>query len=282
MILLLDCIMPRLNTILAIPYDPYRIFNSSSSPAGLYARKKWLGQEKERSWQNDFNNTVAVLLEGQSTDGGWHGSFITTVRRLFGLHLTVREPNEQVRRGLDWIFRRTLHTDGPEVMDKLSTLTGEDLRNLPFVPGDPHLLALAMVLFLSTIFGQGDASDVVSRYAELSQKILAGRYGSGKGVSNLLRAFVVHPLYANDPATVRMVERLSELQDDQGMWPDRRAFYQTVNALAHLRLPQADRQLEHAFRLLYETQGPDGTWGKSEQELNTFLVVHALRNKGVL
>ncbi|MBP1749851.1 MAG: hypothetical protein H6Q52_2390, partial [Deltaproteobacteria bacterium] len=44
----------------------------------------------------------------------------------------------------------------------------------------------------------------------------------------------------------------------------------------------ADRQLKKAFMLLSRTQNEDGTWGAADKEWNTFLVVHALRNKKML
>ena len=56
-------------------------------------------------------------------------------------------------------------------------------------------------------------------------------------------------------------------------------FYQIVNALAHLDLPEADRQLELAFQHVIESQKPDGTWRSDQPEWHTFLVVHALKNK---
>jgi len=81
---------------------------------------------------------------------------------------------------------------------------------------------------------------------------------------------------------MRMVESLSKILDNSGIWADSVPFYQTVNALAHLNLPLADRQLEKAFSLLVHTQNEDGTWGDIEREWNTFLVVHAMKNKKML
>jgi hypothetical protein len=78
------------------------------------------------------------------------------------------------------------------------------------------------------------------------------------------------------------VEALARVQNPLGRWPDQVPFCQTVNALAHLNLSQVDMQLERAFKRLYETQHTDGSWGRSQREWNTFLIVHALRNKGVL
>jgi hypothetical protein len=47
-------------------------------------------------------------------------------------------------------------------------------------------------------------------------------------------------------------------------------------------LPGVDEQLEKAFAYLIKSQNEDGTWGAMEQEWNTFLAVHALRNKSLL
>jgi hypothetical protein len=266
-----------------LPYDPYQIFSVSTSPVGLYARQKWLRQERNKNWQADFNDTVLSLREGQSPDGSWGGSFLTTVRRLFGLHLTVRHPDRNIRKGVGWLTEHAVGAEPKELGIQLSSLCRGDLQGLPFVPGDPRFLALSMTLFLTTIFGQGDDSDIVARYRGLSQALADPAYqGDIADMNNILRAFVVHPRYAGDQATVHMVDRLSNLQDDQGNWPDQIPFYQTVNALAHLHLPQADRQLVKAFQIFATTQHPDGTWGTTQSEWNTFLVIHALRNKRAL
>lgn len=50
------------------------------------------------------------LEQGQGVDGSWDHSFITTVQRLFGLHLTVREPADCVERALDRLIDTTAET----------------------------------------------------------------------------------------------------------------------------------------------------------------------------
>jgi hypothetical protein len=35
----------------------------------------------------------------------------------------------------------------------------------------------------------------------------------------------------------------------------------------------ADRQLERAFLLLEKTQNPNGAWGDTQKEWNTFLII---------
>ena len=257
-------------------YDPYKTFTESTTSVGLYARQKWLGQEGDKNWQAAFDNTVASFLEGQLREGSWGSSFIHTVQRLFGLHLTVRNPTDYIDRALDWLLG--------QIPDKHEKLTSTDLYGLPFVPGDPYFLYTGMVLFLATTFGRGSAPEIIERYERLVQQILRNESGLDNygNINNILRAFVVHPEYGQSRATVFMIEGLSKIQDNSGMWTNSVPFYQTVNILAHLNLPLADRQVEKAFPLLYKTQNSDGTWGDNEKEWNTFLIVHAMRNKKII
>ncbi|MFC1875714.1 hypothetical protein ACFL2E_00345 [Thermodesulfobacteriota bacterium] len=43
-------------------YDPYQIFRGSKTPAGLYARQKWLEEADTPEWQKDFQEKIKVLL----------------------------------------------------------------------------------------------------------------------------------------------------------------------------------------------------------------------------
>ena len=80
-----------------------QIFEVSKTPAGLYARQKWRREEGSDEWRRDFDATVKGLRAGQFSNGSWNNSVITTIRRLFGLHLTVREPDEAIRKGLELV-----------------------------------------------------------------------------------------------------------------------------------------------------------------------------------
>lgn len=263
---------------ISLPFDPYACFAASTSPAGLYARQKWLGQEEDDRWQTDFHECTALLLQGQLLDGSWDSSFIHTVQHLFGLHLTVRQPLEEIETALDWLLDCTKNAR------QNAAIAGSDLKGLPFTAGDQRCLRLAMALFLSTIFGRAENAEITARYRELSRRAFRGPDGWGDhtDISNVLRAFVVHPVFSKDSATIWAVRDLARIQDSSGTWPEGISFYQAVNSLAHLDLPQADRQLEKAFALLPRTQNDDGTWGTADREWNTFLIVHALRNRNML
>lgn len=72
------------------------------------------------------------------------------------------------------------------------------------------------------------------------------------------------------------------MQKESGTWTGSVPFYQTVNALAHLDSREGDSQLALAFERLQRTQRHEGTWSRSQPEWHTFLVIHALKNKGEL
>ncbi|MFC1880548.1 hypothetical protein ACFL2S_03485 [Thermodesulfobacteriota bacterium] len=82
-----------------LSFDPYMVFKSSKTPAGLYARQKWLGESHDRRWKKDFDETVEKLIAEQANDGSWHQSEVETIGRLFGLHLTVRETSPRIDDG---------------------------------------------------------------------------------------------------------------------------------------------------------------------------------------
>ena len=265
-------------------YDSYLIFRKSKSPYGLYARQKWLAEEGETAWRRDYEEQTDKLMEGQNPDGSWDGSVIETVRRLFGLHLTVRQPNAEIENALEWLINSCSETlkqphqkgDGP--------LKGRDLVGLPFTTGSRESFQYGAMLFLASIFGKENHPRVMKYYAVLSKKIArkGSRPGGWPSFSNYLRALVVHSKYSRSTETEQAVSELAGVQKPNGSWLSQLPFYQTINALAHLDFEIADEQLGPAFDRLFKTQNKDGSWGRSQREWNTFLVVHALRNKCLL
>ena len=267
-----------------IRYDPYQVFRSSKTPAGLYARQKWLGEYGNQQWKIDFEETVSALSANQLSNGSWDHDPVATIKHLFGLHLTVRSPTEEINTALSWLLdkidvqNQTIHVNGEDAA------TEDDLTGLPFIPSRRDMLITGASLFLASIFGREDDPAVLSIYRRLSAQGVQykGRWIDRAASHNIFRAMVVHPIFASDKATVLAVEDLAKLMDEQGGWGNSLPFYQTVNALAHLKIPQAKRQLDRAFERLSQTQNIDGSWSRSQPEWNTFLAVHALRNRGLV
>jgi hypothetical protein len=265
-------------------FDPFQIFRSSKTPFGLYARKQWLDEGNTRSWQVDFRATVDALLAGQAEDGSWGQSIVTTIQQLFGLHLTIRSQDEHINKALDWLIGKACTVHNRSRADIREHFSPKALQGLPFTPGCSGLLIMAATLFLASIFRRENDKRILRSYESLSLEGVSkgGRWCGWSCSNNILRAFVVHPKYSQHEATALAVEALAHVQSSSGGWLGQIPFYQTTNALAHLDSAQADSQLERAFKKLYDAQQRDGTWGRSQREWNTFLIVHALRNKGVL
>ncbi len=259
-------------------HDPLLIFLDSRTPPALYARQKWMNQARTRAWQADFKTTVDDLLQGRGADGWWQDSALETIHRLFGLHLTVRDADETIRKGL----RRLLETaDGLAAAQGQKAIDPEALRGLPFAPAPASDLILPATLFLATIFGMNTDPVVHRLYDGMvagmdSSPAMAGHPAAG--IHNRFRALVVHPRYAGHPATRRVVRWLSGRQDADGGWGEEIPFYQMLNALAHLDPALTGDPCQKAFDRLVVTQNDDGSWGDEQRQWDSFLVVHALRS----
>ena len=260
------------------------MFRGSQTPAGLYARQKWLDEAGTPSWQTDFDETVKVLCAGQMPDGSWEQASMATIRALFGLHLTVRSTDSRTEDALNWLFYRMQDTLEASDRRPESDVGDADLTGLPFVASDPQMLMTGATLFLCSIFNRQSDPEVLAAYQRLhtDDVIKENLVRPIASMHNIFRALVVHPVFCREDLTAEAVAMYADLQGEKGDWGDRLPFYQTVNALAHLNSPESDAQLERAFSRLFETQHEDGTWGRQDREWNTFLCIHALKNKGLL
>jgi hypothetical protein len=264
-----------------VRFDPLQVFKTSKTPAGLYARQKWLGESGARHWKNDFQETVTRLIADQGDDGSWHQSEVETITRLFGLHLTVREASGKIEAALNWLSGKIAPPSAENQREaKLDTIK-DNLEGLPFICSRRDMFLMGTILFLASIFNRHDDSFVLDKYHWLSSVGIKnnGIWIDSASSHNVFRALVVHPIYSKDPAASLFVEYLADVQTETGDWGDDLPFYQILNALAHLDYPLVDKQIEKAFARLIEIQNTDGTWADTESEWNTFLAVHALKNK---
>ncbi|MCB2225506.1 MAG: hypothetical protein KQH53_02430 [Desulfarculaceae bacterium] len=252
-----------------LKYDPLTPFVFSTSPAGLYARQRWLGGDARLAI--DMKARVAALKKGQRQDGSWGGSPLESLRRLFGLHLTQREPDPAVERALDWLLPRVL---APEQCGPAPS--ARQLAGLPFAPSRADALWPPAGLFLAAIFGRGERPEVVRGLQHINKR-LWGEPGLGWGAAgNLLRALAVHLRFQRGRGARAFLARLAGADP----WPRSLPFHQTVNALAHLPGRQAVALLRPCWPRLTGAQAADGWWGRTDREFKSFLVVHALKNAG--
>lgn len=269
-------------------YDPLQIFTGSKTPAGLYARQKWLREEESDAWRHDFQTTVKELREDQLHNGSWNNSEIDTIQMLFGLHLTVRDPDESIEGALDWLlsvnnlrgFIWIPRRVPDDMYDDMTNEVDETLfYNLPFMNGCFGHFAICASLFLANCFGMSKQQRILKLYDAIAGEIEAkgGRWCNVGCTNNALRAFVVHGKYSRSKATYMMVDYLRQRQLLSGKWKGRTPLYMTFNALAHLDSKDALFQCQKASVPILRAQNKDGSWGKAQKEWNTFLVVHALK-----
>jgi hypothetical protein len=266
-------------------YDPLPVFRDSNTPAGLYARQRWMKEGSTSSWEADLRDRVKALSAGQQKNGSWDKSLLETIRRLFGLHLTLRNRNGQIERALEWLLSDdTFMTEKETSHKKVRLISSRDLVNLPFSSGCYNHFARSAILFIASLFGYESDERVIRSYDMLSG-IETGKkmkWCNWSCINNSLRACIVHPQYRDCGAVRLFVSELRELQKADGTWPQPIPLYQTVNALGHLDSDESDGILERSFRYLREKQNSDGTWGRGIKEWNTFLIVHAIKRKGSL
>ncbi|MFC1867877.1 hypothetical protein ACFL0H_07065 [Thermodesulfobacteriota bacterium] len=264
--------------------NPYQVFEFSKSPVGLYARQKWLGQQNTKSWKIDFENTVKKIQAGQLSDGSWGQSVIFTIRHLFELHLTIMERTTPINRGLEWLINRCMKNFPRKSVAAQWEIRNNPLKGLPFHKGCSGYFLYSATLFLSSIFSKGKDSRILSLYEWFDKLGIknSGKWCGWSCSNNILRAFIVHPEYSRSLSVRFFIKSLQGIQGRSGKWRKGISFYQTLNALAHIKTFEVDRQLKNAFKRLPQSQNRDGTWGIKGSEWNTFLVVHAMKNRGIL
>lgn len=268
-----------------LKYDPLMIFQNSKTPASLYARQMWMNQGETKQWQADFDAAVEELFAGQKRNGSWEDSHLATIHRLFGLHLTVRNRNEQIDRALEWLLSQDIVRRGSVHCSRKSDLIyGHELRSLPFARGCYDHVVTCAILFLASLFGHEFDEQVITVYDRLARmpRGSKGKWCSWSCSNNFLRACIVHPDFRESDGLKSLVSTLLEVQRSDGNWPAPIPFYATVNALGHLDKEDADLMLGRAFRKLCQNQNGDGTWGRTDKEWKTFLIVHAFKRKSSL
>jgi squalene cyclase len=97
----------------------------------------------------------------------------------------------------------------------------------------------------------------------------------------MLQALAVHPRYARSSEMHLAAGWLAQRQEPGGSWTSGIPFYPTLYALSHVRGKHANAQFNRALDRAVRTQNSDGSWGGSQRQLCTFLVLSATKNRGL-
>jgi hypothetical protein len=263
-----------------LKHPPYAIFRGSRTPPGLYARQWWLNQGDTHSYKADFKATVSELESTETEINDRHARILDTIHRLFGLHLTVRHPNPSIGKALSEVIAESRDAS---LMNETVPFP-DRLQGIPFAASHWRFFILPAALFMAAIFEQATAPEVDRLYAQLAAEmtVTTAWQNDAAAMHNALRALVVHPDNRFQPAIRSALTWFAARQTAQGDWGPAIPFYQAVNALAHLNMPEANVQFDRALPHIISSQNTDGTWDSVDTEWQTFLMVHALRNKGIL
>jgi hypothetical protein len=238
---------------------------------------------------------VAEERAVQRPDGSWNGSVHDTIRQLYARWLLDPRLDPSVEQGLNWLLetgrpprRYTVNSDGSSydnLFFEMSRGESPRLRTMsgtPFGDGCSGFVKTGAALFLAHAFGS--SHERVEQAFSTLEQLPARRRGwwcSASCGANIFQAFAVHPEHRRGPAMHMALEYLGAHQDDGGAWSGGLPFFELFNALSHLADPHAVRQFERALPRVRRARAADGSWGRSDRALKTFLVLDALERRGL-
>lgn len=270
-----------MNVLNEMKVNPLDYVASLESPIGVYLRREVFKKETKTDStlkRKLYEKTVA----NQDNDGSWNQLFVRTANNLWNLSLLgydAEDPN--IRKGLKWLlsiqrhryrgYPGFFHSDNrkdPSIMR--STFYGE------FGPGCTIFYQTAYAVHLFHIFGFDDDKQVqttVKSYLEFWRPTWCGAWCT----INVLRILIEHPLSKESMQVESGLKHFADRQTKTGTWQGL-PFYHTFHALSRSNHVLARKQFEKAFQFAIKRQNKNGSWGKKEQETETFLVLDALKN----
>jgi hypothetical protein len=251
------------------------------TPIGIYLRREILKKEGAADAvlaTELYEKTVA----NQSDDGSWNQVFVQTANNLWNLALLgYGAKDKNIKQGLNWLlsiqrqeyrghpgFFNSCNRKDPSMMR--STLYGE------FGPGCTIFYQTAYAIHLFHIFGFDSNERVqttVKSYLQFWRPTWCGVWCT----INVLRMLIEHPLSRESSQVESGLKYLAKRQTKTGAWKEF-PFYHTLQAISRSHNILATRQFEKAFPSIIKRQNADGSWGSKNQEIETFLVLDALKN----
>lgn len=273
--------------------DPLAIFANDKSPLGLHVRTRWMAECLALA--ADVKGCITTILTGQSGDGSWRGSVPGTIQNLFSLWLLARRPDEGINAALDWLLEvkhppmRYACNDGATYDNLFFRTTRSDRAGLrkpsgvPFTSGCSGFVKTGAALFFAAQFGRADDDRVWGAYRSLDRtaQVRHGRLCCGSCANNILLAFAAHPHFGRSKGMAAAVAYLSHQQKPTGEWGRGVPLFPTFFIVSHLQSRNATSQFESALRRIQRMQNRDGTWGRTQKALWTFLVLDSLERKQV-
>ncbi|MFQ6107661.1 MAG: hypothetical protein ACE5QF_08790 [Thermoplasmata archaeon] len=262
--------------------DPLDYVERLESPIGVYLRREVFGRRKgDEAIRRDLREGI---VSQQSSDGSWDQLFVHTANKLWDLALLGYGPKDpSVKRGLDWILttQRHRYNNQPGFFYSSNRRDPSLMRETSygeFGPGCTIFYQTAYAVHLFHILNLDNKKQVqqtVKSYLKFWTPDWCGAWCT----VNILRILIEHPLSARSRRVQAGLKHFAERQTKTGAWKGY-PFYHTFHALSRAEQKIAERQIENALPSVIRRQNRDGSWGKSNRETDTFLVLDALRNTG--
>jgi len=264
--------------------DPLKFVAKLDSPIGVYLRREVF--RKETKADPALKKKLHDKIEAaQSADGSWNQLFVTTSNNLWDLALLgFNAQDTSVRRGLEWLLsiQRHLYRGYPGFFNTDNRKDPSLMRSIlygEFGPGCTIFYETTYAVHLFHIYGFSSNSQVQTTVKSCMQFWRPNWCGSWCNL-NVLRMLIEHPLSRESKQVEDGLRYFSRRQTRTGAWKSY-PFYHMFHALSRAKQEAAVKQVKKALPSLIRRQNQDGSWGKSHQETNTYLVLDALRNAGL-
>jgi hypothetical protein len=264
---------------------PENYVSSLESPIGVYLRREIfkMGKKNDSLLRKKLYDQIVA---DQSADGSWDQLLVQTANNLWNLALLGCEADDKnARKALEWLlslqkydyrgypgFFNSPNRKDPSLMR--STFYGE------FGPGCSIFYDTAYAVHLFHIYGLDNNKQVqtaVRSYLSFWNPEWCGVWCT----LNVLRMLIEHPLSAESDKVNSGLKYFAKRQTKTGAWRGF-PFYHTFHALSRAKQIAAKKQLRKAFQSVIRKQNSDGSWGKKEQETETFLVLDAMKNADMI
>jgi len=255
------------------------------SPVGVYLRRD-IFVEETKTDATLKRRLYEKMTANQSKDGSWGQLFVLTANNLWILALLSYDVGDRsVKEGLAWLMsiQRYQYRGHPGFFYSNNKKDARVMRSTfygEFGPGCTIFYQTTYSIHLLHVFGFNNNKQVqmtVKSYLQFWRPNWCGAWCT----INVLRMLIENPLSAESKQVKSGLEYLMNRQTKRGTWKGF-PFYHTFHALSRARHVLAKRQIENAFPLVVRRQNKNGSWGRKEQETETFLVLDALRNVGAI
>ena len=261
--------------------DPLNYVAKLESPIGIYLRRE-IFPEKNNADAPLTKKLHKKMAAEQLPDGSWNHLFVHTANNLWNLALLgYNAEDKSVRHGLEWLLsiQRHQYHGYPGFFHSNNRKDSSLMRATfygEFGPGCTIFYETAYAIHLFHIFGFDDNKQVqttVNSYLQFWRPTWCSAWCT----INVLRMLIEHPLSRESKQVESGLKHLARRQTKTGAWKGF-PFYHTLHALSRARHDLAKKQLKKAFPSAIKRQNADGSWGKKEQQTETFLVLDALKN----